>query len=345
MMDNNNWTLGDLAGGIGAKLSDPNQSNTPIQRVAVLSDAGTAEISFFVNRQYKKDLETTQATAVILAPADAENCPVACLIMDNPYLGYAKAARLLNPIPNHPKGIHPSAWVSPDAQVDSSACISAQAVVEAGATIEAGAYIGAGTVIESGAYIGKNCYLHARITIAHDSQLGERVIIQSGSVIGSDGFGLANDKGAWLKIPQLGKVIIGDDVEIGANTTIDRGALGDTVLGNGVKLDNQIQIAHNVHVGEHTAIAGCVGIAGSARIGKRCMIGGGVGMVGHITIADDVHITGGSIVLQSINKAGIYSSGTALQESKAWHRNYRRTKQLDSLFQRVKQLEQQMDVT
>jgi len=343
MNDNNNWTLGALAEEIGAMLSDPQCTNTPITHIAMLAEATGGQLSFFVNRQYKKDLETTQASAVILTKTDASLAPVPCLIMNNPYLGYAKAARLLNPKPQHKAGIHPSAWVSPDAKIDTSACISAHTSIEAGVQIAAGVYIGAGCVIETDVQIGKDSYLHPRITLGKHSKLGERVIIQSGSVIGSDGFGLANDKGQWFKIPQLGKVIIGNDVEIGANTTIDRGALGNTILENGVKLDNQIQIAHNVHIGAHTAIAGCVGIAGSAHIGKRCMIGGGVGMVGHIKIADDVHITGGSIVLQSIKKAGIYSSGTALQDSKAWHRNYRRSKQLDTLFQRVKQLEQHTD--
>jgi UDP-3-O-[3-hydroxymyristoyl] glucosamine N-acyltransferase len=189
--------------------------------------------------------------------------------------------------------------------------------------------------------LGNDCHLTSRVTLAADTQLGLRVIIQPGAVLGSDGFGLANDDGKWVKIPQLGRVVVGDDVEIGANTTIDRGALEDTVLGTGVKLDNQIQIAHNVQIGDHTAIAGCVGIAGSTRIGRHCMIAGGVGIVGHIEIVDNVYVTGGSIVLKSITQAGVYSSGTPLQTNHAWHRNYHRFKQLDELAKRLYALEQE----
>jgi len=234
--------------------------------------------------------------------------------------------------------------VSTDAIFDeSTVSIGPQAVIEAGAILGCDVVIGPSCVIGQGVKIGNNSQLIANVTLCAGTQLGQRIIIHPGAVIGSDGFGNANDAGKWVKVPQLGGVIIHDAVEIGANTTIDKGALEDTVIGVGVKLDNQIQIGHNVQIGEHTAIAGCVGIAGSTCIGRYCMIGGGVGIAGHLELVDHVHVTGGSIVLQSIREPGVYSSGTPLELNQRWHRNYHRFKHLDEMARRLQTIEKKKD--
>jgi len=263
--------------------------------------------------------------------------------MDNPYLGYARAAALLNPPARQAGGIHPQAWISDGAQVDPSAWVGPQAVVEAGSKVGAGSYLGPGCVLERNVVIGQGTRLVANVTICATVTIGDRGLIHPGVVIGADGFGIANDEGVWVKVPQLGSVRIGDDVEIGANTAIDRGALEDTVIENGVKLDNLVQVGHNVHIGEHTAIAGCAAIAGSARIGRRCTVGGMVAIAGHLEIADDVHLTACSAVPRSIPKPGIYSSGMPIQDNKAWRRTIARLRQLDELARRVKELEGQGD--
>ncbi len=331
-------SLVQLATQIGAQLNDTSVSAVNIAGIASLKQATAYEVSFFSNRLYRDDLSKTQAAAVIISLKDVCYSPVPVLIMDNPYLGYAYAARLFNPQPRANAGIHPTAWVSPDANVAKTASIGAQAVIESGAQIGEYVEIGAGCVVGQNVLLGENTRLVANVTLCAQVQIGQRCIIHPGAVIGADGFGLANDKGQWVKVPQLGKVLIGDDVEIGANTTVDRGALEDTIISNGVKLDNQIQIAHNVFIGEHTAIAGCVGIAGSTRIGRNCMIAGGVGIVGHIEIADNVQITGGSIVLQSITKSGTYSSGTPLEPSQHWRRNFHQFKHLNDIAKCVQTL-------
>ncbi len=334
------FTLAELAAHLGAELSGP--GDRLIGGVASLVAAGPRDISFFSNRLYREQLAHTQAGAVLTHPAYREDCPTAALLLGNPYLGYAKVAALFAPAYPPPAGIHPSAWVSPEARVDPGASIGPQAVVEASAEIGPGVIVGAAGVVGRACRLGAGCYLHPRVTLYPGVILGERVIIHSGAVIGADGFGLANDQGIWIKVPQLGGVRIGDDVEIGANTTVDRGALEDTVLEEGVKLDNLIQIAHNVRVGAHTAIAACVGIAGSTRVGRHCSIGGGVGIVGHIEIVDHVHITGGSVVLQSISEPGVYSSGSPLQANRKWHRNFARMKQLEDLARRLQCLEEKV---
>lgn len=337
-------SLIDLATQIGAKLEGYSEKDLPIVGITSLKRAGTQEVSFFTNdRRYREDLANTHAAAVILASKNRRFCKVPMLVMDNPYLGYARAATLFNPPVRQPPGIHPTAWVSPDALLDSTVSVGPQAVIEAGAKIGREVSIGSGCVIDRGVEIGDHCRLVANVTLCAGTRLGQVVIIHPGAVIGSDGFGNANDAGKWVKVPQLGGVLIGDDVEIGANTTIDKGALDDTVIGNGVRLDNQIQIAHNVQIGEYTAIAGCVGIAGSTRIGRYCMIGGGVGIAGHLELVDNVHVTGGSIVLQSIREPGIYSSGTAIEPNRHWHRNYHRFKQLDDMARRLQTLERKGD--
>jgi len=331
-------SLADLAAHIEAELV--NSAGTTLVKGLTTLDSATAEqISFFSNRAYRERLAKTCAAAVILAPTDKKHCPVPMLVMDNPYLGYAKAAYLFKKSYPAASGIHPSAWVSPDAILAEGVSIAAQAVVEAGVYIAENVVVGAGCVIQQDVEIGANSCLIANVTLCAGVKLGQRVILHPGVVIGADGFGLAHDRGAWMKIPQLGSVSIGNDVEIGANTTVDRGALTDTVLEDGVKLDNQIQVAHNVYIGAHTVIAGCAGIAGSTHVGKHCMIGGGVNIGGHLQIADNVQVTGRSVIMQSITEPGVYSSGTPLEPNAKWHRNYARMKQLDALFKRVSHLE------
>jgi UDP-3-O-[3-hydroxymyristoyl] glucosamine N-acyltransferase len=330
-------TLKAIAEHIGAQLKGSEQ--TLVSGLATLAQAAATDLSFLSNRHYINDLKNTRAAAVILTEADSKRCAVPCLITANPYLGYARAARLLYPDSGLAEtGIHPSAWVHPQARIAADAYVGAQAVIERDCVIEAGVLIGPGCILGAGVRIGTGSRLVARVTLCAQVILGERVIIHPGAVIGADGFGLAHDGQDWVKIPQLGGVRIGNDVEIGANTTIDRGALEDTIIEDDVKLDNQIQIGHNSLVGAHTAIAGCCGIAGSTRIGRRCLIGGGVGIAGHLEIADDVQIAAGSGVRQSITEAGVYASGTPLQPLKQWHRNHARFKHLDDMAQQLKRL-------
>jgi len=333
-------TLGELAEQIGAALhGDP---ECTVQGIATLQHAEPGTISFLANPRYRKFLSTTSATAVILGPEDQEACPVIALVSSNPYLSYARAAEVLYPRDSPSYGIHPSAVIDPTAQVHERSWIGPNSVVEARAVVSVNVQIGAGCVVGAGSVVGEGCRLVANVTLCRDVVIGDRVLIHPGAVIGSDGFGIANDNGNWVKVPQLGSVEIGDDVEIGANTTIDRGALENTVIGKGVKLDNQIQVAHNVQIGAYTAIAGCVGIAGSAKIGQRCMIGGGAGILGHLEIADDVQVTAMSLVSKSVTEAGVYSSGVPLQTNPAWRKNAARFKQLDEIVTRLNKLESQL---
>ncbi len=333
-------TLAQLAGAIGAELrGDP---GSRVERVANLQHAVEGEVSFLTDSRYRGYLKATRASAVILAPKDADASPIPVLVMDNPYLGYARAAQALTPFPMQPGGIHPHATVSTEASVHSTAWVGPQSVIEEGVLVGAGSFIGPRCVVGRDATIGEHARLVASVTICHSVEIGSRVVIHPGAVIGADGFGYANDNGVWVKIPQTGAVSVGDNVEIGANTTIDRGALDNTVIEEGVKLDNLIQVAHNVRIGAHTAVAGCAGIAGSTTIGKRCTIGGGVGIVGHLEIVDDVHITGGSIVFQSLTEPGLYSSGLPLQENRSWRRNFVRFRQLDDMMRRIKNLEKKL---
>lgn len=333
-------SLGELAAQLGATLhGDPEER---ILRVATLSQAGPGAVSFLSNPHYRRQLEETRASAVILAPSDLPKCRVAALVLDNPYLGYARAATLLNPPANRPPGIHPSAWVSPEAEVHETAWVGAHAVVEAGARIASGAAVGPGCVVGEEVRIGEDSQLVARVTLCRGVIVGRRGLFHPGVVIGADGFGIANDAGVWVKVPQLGGVCIGDDVEVGANTTIDRGALEDTVIEDGVKIDNQVQIGHNVSIGAHTAIAGCVAIAGSTRIGRRCTIAGAASIAGHLEIVDDVHLTATSSVANSIREPGIYSSGMPVQENRAWRKNIARLRQLDEMARRLRALENKL---
>jgi UDP-3-O-[3-hydroxymyristoyl] glucosamine N-acyltransferase len=330
-------TLGHLAEFLGATLRGPEDKQ--ITGLATLQEAGPSQVSFLANPQYRKFLAASQAAAVLLKPADAEGYDGDALLIADPYLAYARISHLFDPKPKAAAGIHPTAVVAEDAQVDAAASIGAYAVIESGARIAAGVTIGAHCFIGARCVIGEGGWLAPRVTLYHDVRIGQRVVIQSGAVIGGEGFGFANQKGVWQKIAQIGGVTIGDDVEIGVNTAIDRGAMDDTRIGNGVKLDNQIQIAHNVQVGDHTAMAACVGISGSAKIGKHCMLAGGVGLVGHIDICDGVFITGMTMVTRSITEPGSYSSGTAMQPVAEWRKSAARIRQLDEMSRRLKQLE------
>ena len=331
------FTLKQIADEIQARLQG--DETCPISGVATLQSAGPGDLSFLANRRYFPYLSKTRAAAVILAVDDAKACPVNSLVVDDPYLAYVKAVRFMYPETPVRAGVSELASVSGAAVVSPSAYIGPNSVIAEGASIGDGAYIGPGSVIGKDVVVGRDTRLVANVTLCNQVQIGQRVLLHPGAVIGADGFGLANDHGKWLKIPQLGSVVIGDDVEIGANTTIDRGAIDNTVIEEGVKIDNQVQIGHNVTVGAHTAIAGCVAVAGSVTIGKHCMIGGLSAISGHISIADNVTITGMSGVSNSIREPGIYSAGLNIMENRVWRKNIVRFKYLDELFRRLKKLE------
>jgi UDP-3-O-[3-hydroxymyristoyl] glucosamine N-acyltransferase len=330
-------SLGDLAAQIGATCDG--DLSLIINRISTLELAGPGDVSFFSNRRYKSQLGNTAAAAVILAAKDADLCAVSTLVVDNPYLGYMRAATVLSPPVVHNSGVHRSALVDDTASVHATAWIGPNVVIEANVLIGANTHIGPNCIVGRASRVGENCRLVANVTLCHAVAIGDRACIHPGVVIGADGFGIANDGGVWHKVPQLGAVRIGNDVEVGANTSIDRGALDDTVIANGVKLDNQVQVAHNVHIGEHTAIAGCVGIAGSTHIGARCTIGGAVAIGGHLEIVDDVHVTGASVVASSIKEAGLYSSGMMVQDNRSWRRTHARIRQLDDMWKKLRGLE------
>jgi UDP-3-O-[3-hydroxymyristoyl] glucosamine N-acyltransferase len=322
------FSLGELAVRFGLGLrGDPGLN---VSRVATLSHAEAGSISFLANTRYRRQMESTRATAVLVGPENAAGCPVAALIDPNPYLAYARIAELLHPQAAAEAGIHPSAVVSMSARIADSASVGPLTVIEDDVEIGERVFLGPGCIVQRGARVGADSRMLARVNVCAGVRIGRRCIVHAGAVIGADGFGFAPDAGTWVKVPQVGSVQIGDDVEIGANTTIDRGAIDDTVVEDGVKLDNQIQVGHNVTIGAHTAIAGCVGISGSTTIGRRCMIGGGVGIAGHLTIADDVVVTGCSLVSASIRHAGSYSSGMPTVETRMWRRMVARLRRLDA---------------
>jgi UDP-3-O-[3-hydroxymyristoyl] glucosamine N-acyltransferase len=315
-----------------------------IDGVGTLSGAGPSQLSFLSNSKYAAQLANTTAGVVILHEGDIPHCPTASLVARDPYVAYARIAALFESMPAAPTGIHPSAVVANTARVSASASVGPCTVIGEHAVIGEGVILGPHCIIGEGCVVGNHSRLIARVTLVIRVTLGKRVLVHPGAVIGSDGFGLAFDRsepvgGSWVKLPQLGGVRIGDDCEIGANTTIDRGALEDTVLEEDVRLDNQIQIAHNVHVGAHTAMAGCAAVAGSAKIGRYCMIGGNAGVLGHLELADGVTITAKSLVTHSIREPGEYSSGLPLQANRAWRKNAARFKHLDEYVRRLSALE------
>ncbi len=310
-----------------------------VREVATLETAAPSAIAFFANERYLPQLKTTRAGAVILGAAARDATRLPRIVCANPYAYFARVSGLLNPAPAARPGVHASAVVDSSAAVAVDAEIGPCAVVERGALIGAGCVIGAGCFIGAGAAIGAGSRLYPNVTVYHDCVIGQRVLLHSGVVIGADGFGIAMDEGRWVKVPQVGRVVIGDDVEIGANTTVDRGALDDTVIEEGVKLDNQIQIGHNVRIGAHTAIAACAGVAGSAKIGRYCRIGGASGIAGHITIADHVEISTYTLVTKSIRDPGTYTGAYVFEPHKEWRRNAVQLRHLAELADRVRALE------
>ncbi|MBI5897832.1 MAG: UDP-3-O-(3-hydroxymyristoyl)glucosamine N-acyltransferase [Rhodocyclales bacterium] len=314
--------------------------DTAISRIAPLDAAGPGDLAFLANPRYRGQLEHTRASAVIMAPplASALN---AAILTPNPYLYFARVAQWLNPPPAPQAGVHSSAVV--EGSVAASASIGANVWIGPGVEIGEGVVIEPNCSIGNGTVIGAATRLAANVAVYAGCRIGERCLIHSGAAIGADGFGFARDSDAtWVKIPQTGRVLIGDDVEIGAGTTIDRGALGDTVIEDGVKLDNQIQVGHNVRIGAHTAMAGCVGIAGSATIGRRCTVGGGAIILGHLTLADDVNVSAGTLVAKSIAKPGAYSGTVPFLEHGEWLRNFSRLRHLDAMADKIRALEQRL---
>ncbi|WP_304164380.1 UDP-3-O-(3-hydroxymyristoyl)glucosamine N-acyltransferase [Lonsdalea britannica] len=314
-----------------------------ITAVASMHSAQSGQITFLSDSRYRDRLATTQASAVVVTEADLPFCHTAALVVKNPYLTYARMAQVMDTTPAPAEAISPAATIASDARVGKDVSIGPNAVIESGVELGDGAVIGANCFIGKNTRIGAGSRLWANVTIYHNVVLGEQCLIQSGAVIGSDGFGYANDRGNWVKIPQLGTVIIGDRVEIGANTTIDRGALDDTIIGNGVIIDNQCQIAHNVVIGDNTAVAGGVIMAGSLKIGRYCMIGGASVINGHMEICDKVTVTGMGMVMRPITEPGVYSSGIPLQPNKAWRKTAALVMNIDDMSKRLKAIERKLD--
>ena len=327
-------TLGAIAARFELELrgGDPALA---VDGVDTLVKAGPTHIGFLANPRYRAQLADATAAAIVLRSKDADACPRACLIANDPYVAFAKIAALFEHMPASTPGVHPTSVVAPGARVATGASVGPMCVIEDDAVIEDGALVGPQCTIGRGCVVGAQSRLVARVTLVQDVRLGRRVLIHPGAVLGADGFGIAFDQDHWIKVPQLGGVVVGDDCEIGANTTIDRGALGDTVLEDDVRLDNQIQIAHNVRIGAHSALAGCAAVAGSATIGRYCLIGGGAGILGHLSLADRVTVTAMSLVTHSIREPGEYSSGTPIQPNRLWRRNAARFKNLDEIARRV----------
>lgn len=333
-------TLKELAQALHLELKG--DGNSIISSVASFANATPQDLCFLQSKSYLKQLHNSQCAAVIVPLGFNEDAGNKNLLYSkNPHLSFVKTIHLLKleESINPSRAIHASVQVAESVELGKNVSIGAHTVIADGVSIADDVTIGAACVIEQGVSIGQHTLIHSGVVLCHDVVIGERVILHPGVVIGSDGFGLVYDEGDWLKIPHLGRVIIGDRVEIGANTTVDRGALDDTIIENGVKLDNLIQVAHNVRIGENTAIAACVGIAGSANIGRNCKISGGAGILGHLSIADNVTITAMSVVSKSINESGTYSSGTPLMENRLWHKNNARYKILDKLARTVADLE------
>lgn len=337
------YTLAELAGVFGVACIGDDAST--VTRVADLGSAGPGSIAFINNREYLPLLATTQATAVVLSQDYVDACPRPMLVCNNPYALYAKIALLLHPDADRSlkPGIHPAAVVAESAEIDPTAIIAPLAVVEEGARVGARSYIGAGTVLKRNSMVGEDCKLAPNVTVCDSCRLGDRVIVHPSAVIGADGFGFAPENRQWIKIPQLGAVVVGDDVEIGAGVAIDRGTLKDTIIEKGVKLDNQIHVAHNVKIGAHTAIAAQSGIAGSTSIGSYCAIGGATGILGHLQIPEGTRLNAFSQVTQTIDEPGSYaSSSMPLEPAAQWRRNWVRIKQLDEMAKKIRILEKKL---
>ncbi len=331
------YSLQELAQRFELELVGAGQ--TAVNGVCALNPGRPGALAFLSNPKLREQLATTRASAVIVAARDREALRVPGLVAKDPYLAYARIAQLFDPDREFVAGIDSRATVAADARIGEGCRIAAGAVIESGAVIGAGSTIGPNCVIGRDAQLGAGCRLAANVYIGPRVRIGERCAIQPGAVVGGRGFGNAPSPTGWVEVPQLGTVVVGNDVEIGANTCIDRGAMDDTIIEDGVRLDNLIQIAHNVHIGAHTAIAAMTGIAGSTRIGQRCMIGGAAGIAGHLTITDDVILLGRSMVIGSIPVKGVYGSGLPLEDARSWRKTVARVRRLDKLEQRVKTLE------
>lgn len=330
-------SLGELATSVGCELiGDP---GALVSGVASLQNATPDSLAFLSSSAYTNQLPLTKAAAVVLRAADADSCPVAAFVSDNPYATYARMAALICPEPAVVPGVHASASVASSATVAESAQIAASAVIGDRSSIGEGTYVGPGTVIGPDCEIGAHCRFIANVTVVQNVEIGKRGVFHPGAVIGADGFGNAMTPDGWVKVPQLGGVRIGNDVEIGANTTVDRGAIGDTVLENGVRIDNLCMIAHNVHIGEHTAMAALTGIAGSTIIGKRCMFAGASGAVGHIKVCDDVVVAAKTFLSKDVDKPGTYAASFPADNARSWAKQLARFRRLGTLIERVKKLE------
>ncbi|MCL4762612.1 MAG: UDP-3-O-(3-hydroxymyristoyl)glucosamine N-acyltransferase [Burkholderiales bacterium] len=329
--------LAVLAERTGARLEGDGE--VVVHRVATLENAGEGGIAFLANPKYRGRLAGTRASALILCAADAAHTGKPKLVSEQPYVTFAKVAAMLHPAPRPRGGVHPSAVLDASASIAPDASIGPFASVGAGATVGEGAAIGAGGAVGEGAAIGAGATLHPNVVVYAGCVIGPRTTVHAGAVIGADGFGMAEEGGRWLRIPQVGRVVIGADCEIGANTTIDRGAIDDTVIGDDVKLDNQIQVGHNCTIGRHTAIAGCVGIAGSTRIGANCRIGGAAMISGHLTIPDGTVIGGATVVLHELERPGAYSGSFPALPYREWLKVAARLRRLDELAERVRALE------
>lgn len=332
------YSLAEIAARLGGDVLGDGEIR--IERVAPLPTAGAGEISFLSNPKFADSLQTTAAAAVILTPGAAAGFDGPRIVTANPYAYYARVTALLNPLLVSFSGVDPTAVIR--SPVPASCRIGPHVSIGESVTIGENVVFHAGCVIGDGAEIGEGALLHPNVTIYHDCVIGQRAIIHSGTVIGSDGFGFAPEGKNWTKIPQIGRVVVGDDVEFGANCAVDRGALEDTVIGDGCKLDNQVHIAHNCRIGANTVLAGCVGIAGSTTLGEHCIVGGGSLISGHLELAPDTVVSGGTTVIKSIRKAGVYTSVFPLEEHEGWIRNASHIRRLSKMADKISELEKKL---
>lgn len=335
------FTLAQLAQKLGAEVHG--NGELEIRKVATLEKAGEGEITFLSNKKYRHFLEQTKAAAVLITEAELPYCPTNALVLKDPYVGFARVAQLLDTTPQPAEDIHPSAVIAADVQLGERVSIGANAVIESGVVLGNDVRIGPGCFVGKHSRLGDRSRLWANVTLYHNVSMGTDCLVQSGTVIGADGFGYANERGEWIKIPQLGGVTIGNRVEIGACTTIDRGALEDTRIADNVIIDNQCQIAHNVEIGYGTAVAGSTVMAGSLKVGKYCIIGGASVFNGHMEICDQATITGMAMVMRPITEPGIYSSGIPLQTNKEWRKTAARVMRIEEMHKRLTKLEKKLE--
>ena len=340
MVKQGGWRLDEIVAHLGGALEG--DGSIVVSQVATLASAQAGQIAFLANPKYRQQLQSTSASAVIVPPKFAGDTTLPRIVHPNSYAYYARVVQLLNPAEARPRGVHPSAVVH--SVVPPSVSVGENVVLGKDVELGENVTLYPGCVVGDGVSIGDDSVLYPNVVVYRACKIGKRAIVQAGAVIGSDGFGFAKEGDSWVKIPQIGRVVIGDDVEIGANTSIDRGALDDTIIGDGVKLDNQIQIAHNVVIGQHTAMAGCVGVAGSTRIGQRCTVGGAGMIVGHLELADDVHVSAGTMVTKSLRHPGQYTSIFPLESHAEWLQNASQIKRLAKLAERVSELEKKLEL-